>query len=211
MSRPASRPARLPLQPANSRHHGAVHGGKYVVQGCAMKGERGSGTEDRMARCSSLRGLLRARRNPALSQSISLCPDGSHFVPANPTLSRRIPPCPGGSHFVPVNPTPSWRVPLSLTAIAARAPPDPRGRRSLPAWTLPEAPRRNGSAPPHVAVRTVICEGRQRCRSPSASGSTRSHSRARAPSGAGSTSARRAGSIRSGRPTAWFRRSLSSR
>ena len=152
--------------------------------------------------------------NLTSSRRISRCPSESHLVPANPTystLSPRIPLHPGESRFVPVNPTLSRRVPVPLTAIAARAPPAGRVRRPKPAWTLPKRGRRNGSAPPAPAERAVICHGRQRCRSPSASGSTRSRSRAPPPSGAGSTSARRAGSIHCGRPTAWFPTNPSSR
>ncbi len=213
MSRPASMPVHPPPQPVDSRHHGAVHSARHPVQDRGMKGEQGPDAAGRTTRCSSRR-LPLARRYPGLSRRIPLCPSESHFVPVNPTLSQLIPLVPlypSESRFIPVNPTLSRRIPVLLIAIAARAPPAGRGWRPKPAWTLPERGRRNGSAPPAPAVRAVICHGRQRCRSPSASGSTRSRSRAPPPSGAGSTSARRAGSIRSGRPTAWFPTSPSSR
>ena len=240
MSRPASMPVHPPPQPVDSGHHGAVHGARHPVQDRGMKGERGPDAAGRTTRCSSRRLPFAWQQsrlvpvNPALSQRISLCPGKSHlvaanpacptlsqriplhpgesrFVPAHPTLSQRIPLHPGESRYVPVNPTLSRRIPVPLTAIAARAPPAGRGWRPKPAWTLPKRGRRNGSAPPAPAERAVICHGRQRCRSPSASGSTRFRSRAPPPSGAGSTSARRAGSIRSGRPTAWFPTNPSSR
>ena len=240
MSRPASRPVLPPPLPVDSRHHGAVHGARCMVQDRGMKGEQGPDAASRTTRCSSRRLPLARQQSrlvpvdptlsqrislhpgesqlvpmdPTLSHRISLCPGESHLVPANPNLSRRIPlipPYPSESRFIPVNPTLSWRIPVSLTAIAARAPPAGRGWRPKPAWTLPKRGRRNGSVPPVPAGRAVICQGRQRCRSPSDSGLTRSRSRARPPSGAGLISARRAGSIRCGRPTASSPTSPSSR
>ena len=218
MSRPASRPARLPPQPVDSRHHGAVHGARCLVQDREMKGEQGPDESGRTTRCSSRWGLPPARQqsrlipvNPTLSQRISLRPGESQLVPVDPTLSHRISLCPGESHFILTNPTLSRRIPVFLTAIAARAPPAGHGWRPMPAWTLPKRGRRNGPAPPVPAEHMGISERRQRCRSPSDSGLTRSRSRARAPSGAGSISARRAGSIHCGRLTASSRRSPSSK